>query len=265
MIATASMNNDEIPSVKDVCLFLSEYGAWLVGCGATCIRLEKNVRRIAAAYGMKVEMTIMPRHIHMNVCDDCGENMFTSIIAVPSVPISFDVNTALSRLSWNVADRKIGFGVLKRRFCNIIHSGSRDQTLMPVVVGMANAAFCRLFGGDAAAMAVVAVATIVGFYIRQICLAGKMDYRAVVLICSFVSAVLGATDGLFALGATPEVAIGTSVLYLVPGIPFLNAFSDMFYRHYICAFSRFIDALIITCCLSAGLCCGMLMMGRGMF
>ena len=36
---------------------------------------------------------------------------------------------------------------------------------------------------------------------------------------------------LFHIGSTPDVAIATSVLYLVPGIVFLNAFNDMIDGH----------------------------------
>ena len=134
-----------------------------------------------------------------------------------------------------------------------------------LLVALANASFCCLFGGDHISMAVVGMATFAGYYIKLSLAASGMDVRAIWVICSFVSAVLGATDGLFALGTTPEVALGTSVLYLVPGIPFINSFSDMLYRHYLCAFGRFCDAAILTSCLSIGLCAGMLLMGVGMF
>ena len=114
-------------------------------------------------------------------------------------------------------------------------------------------------------MAVVALATLAGYFVKQQLLERRVDVRAVFIICAFVSGVLGATDGLFGLGATPQVAIGTSVLYLVPGIPLLNSFSDLLDRRYICAFGRFADAAVLTACLSAGLCTAMLLMGVGMF
>ncbi len=84
-------------------------------------------------------------------------------------------------------------------------------------------------------------------------------------MCAFVSSVIGASASLFGLGNTPEIAVGTSVLYLVPGIPFLNSFSDLLAGHYICAFSRMTHAVVLTCCLSLGLCGGLMLMGIGMF
>lgn len=86
----------------------------------------------------------------------------------------------------------------------------------------------------------------------------------VFMICAFLSSVIGATDMLFSIGSTPAIAISTSVLYLIPGIPFLNSFSDMLYRHYLCAFARFADAMVLTCCLSIGLCIGLSLMRANM-
>ena len=255
----------EYPSVDEMCRFLAEYSSWLLGSGATCIRLEKNVTRMADAYGMRAELTIMPRHIHLSVWDKNGPETATAIISAKAACISFNINTRLSELSWEVADRRIGYADAIRKFNEIVSDDSQNKWLLLVLVALANASFCRLFGGDVVAMCVVCIATSAGYYLKQQLMAMKVDIRVVVIVCAFVSAVLGATDILFDIGTTPAVALGTSVLYLVPGIPFLNSFSDMLYRHYICAFSRFVDAVVLTCCLSIGLCAAMLLMNVGMF
>lgn len=253
-------------SVYDVCSFLAHYSAWLLGCGATCIRLENNINRMAAKFGMCVQATIMPRHVNVSVSrigNDC--DCATVIAAVAQTPISFEMNTRLSELSWAVADGKLNFRQARHRFEAIRRDKHYNANLTLLLASFANAAFCRLFGGDFAAMAVVFVATAVGFMLKQQLTARKVDGRIVVIICAFVSTILGATASLFSLGNTPAIAIGASVLYLVPGIPFLNSFSDMLYRHYICAFGRFMDACVLTGCLSVGLCLGMLLMGAPMF
>ena len=55
--------------IQDICLFFSEYVTWLMSSGATCIRMEKNVARIAEAWKVDVRMTIMPSHIMLCVWD----------------------------------------------------------------------------------------------------------------------------------------------------------------------------------------------------
>lgn len=253
------------PTARELCCFLAEYGARLLGCGAACIRLDRNISRIAEAYGMTAEMTIMPHHIHLTVKHTGDSEMFTAIATVPPVPISFNVNTRLSRLSWAIADGRICYAAAVESFREIISSDSQPAALVLTLVPIANASFCRLFGGDAAAMTIVALATLAGFWLKRLLTQRKSDVRVVVLLSSFVSAMIGAIAFAWPACTTPALAIGTSVLYLVPGIPFLNSFSDVLYRHYICAFGRLMDAVVLTACLSIGLCAAMLAMHVGMF
>lgn len=262
-ISTTSETASE--SSREIAMFLATYCARLLACGATCMRLEKNASRIAAAYGKDIEVTIMPRHVQISLWDAGHADCTIAIEPVGAPAISFDINTRLSRLSWDIADGKTDFEGARRCFDAITHTPSGAVRPLILLVALANAAFCRLFGGDAVAMGIVAVATFAGFYLKQVLTAAHIDSRVVVAACAFVSAVLGATDSLFAIGTTPAVALGTSVLYLVPGIPLINSFSDAIYRHYLCALSRFTDAVVTTCCLSAGLCAAMLLMGTGMF
>ncbi|MDE6097783.1 MAG: threonine/serine exporter family protein [Muribaculaceae bacterium] len=256
----------EAPSaLKEISLFLSDYASWLLGCGSTCIRLEHNVGRMARAWNCQAVMTILPRHIHMTVNSLDHSQSFTYITATGCNGISFDINSRLSSLSWEVADGRIDFNEARKRFSAITASKAENANTVLLLASLANASFCRLFGGDWPAMSVVFLATLCGMYVKQLMLRRRADLRVTFILCAFISAVLGAGAGLFGLGHTPEIAVATSVLYLVPGIPFLNSFSDMLAGHYICSFSRFIHAVILTCCLSAGLCAGLLTMNLGMF
>ncbi len=179
--------------------------------------------------------------------------------------ISFDIVSRLSRISWEIADNKWDVDRAEKALQSVKETKPANRWWILFAVSCANGAFCRLFSGDAVAAAVVFVATMCGYYLKQLLIEKKVDIRIVFAACAFVSSVLACADKLFSLGTTPDIAIGTSVLYLVPGIPLLNAFSDMLDRHYICFFSRMTDALVLICCLSIGLCAGMWAMGIGMF
>lgn len=181
------------------------------------------------------------------------------------MPISFDINTRLSRLSWSMADENLSLEDAKKRFNEIIKTPPENKYKVLVLASLANAAFCRLFTGDWAAVGIVFLSTLVGFYLKQVLTEHKFDIRLTFIICAFVSSVLASTATLFSFGHTPDIAVGTSVLYLVPGIPFLNSFSDLLNGHYICAFGRFVHAVVLTCCLSLGLCFGMILMNLSMF
>ena len=262
----SKISEPDRPSARQLALFLSRYSACLLGAGATCIRMEKNVARIAEAYGKEAELTIMPRHIHISIHEGRDCEVTTTIATVKKQAINFNLNSELSKLSWEIADRRIGFDKAIGQF-DILTETCRqhDKWLVMLLVAIANASFCRLFGGDAAAMAVVGIATLAGYYLKISLLEKGTDQRLTWIACSFVSTILGASCQLFAIGSTPDIAIATSVLYLVPGIPFINSFSDLIYQHYLCSLSRFADAMVLTCCLSAGMCAGMMLMEAGMF
>lgn len=251
-------------TAKECGAFLADYAALLLRSGATCLRLERNVQRIAKTWGVDCAVTIMPRHIHLAVTDNHG-HCNTYITCTGNQAISYNIITRLSKLSWNVADSHLSLTQAIDLFNKTRNAQNADPWWTLVAVSCANSAFCRLFGGDFFAMTVVFVATLAGYYLKQFLLGNKFDVRVTFIICATVSSILAAGAQLFSLGSTPYVAIATSVLYLIPGIPFLNAFSDMIDGHYICFFSRMTDALILTCCLSLGLCIGMKLMNVGMF
>ncbi len=244
---------------------MSEYASWLFGSGSICVRLEKNVDRIASAFGARADMTIMPRHIHLYISLLSDEET-VSVVTVPkNIPVSFDINTRLSRLSWEVSDRHLDLRETKQLFEKAVNPPLLNTRLLIILVSLANAAFCRLFGGDLCSVAIAGIAAMAGFWLRNLLTARNVDVRIAMFICAMISSILGSTGLLFSIGDTPNIALGTSILYLVPGIPFLNSLSDLIYKHYICAIGRFTDAVILTCCLSAGLCAAMILMNVGMF
>ena len=249
------------PSVKEVCMLLSDYASWLLGCGATCIRIEKNITRIAEAFDVEADMTIMPSNIHLSVWDDEHEHSYSIVKKIHKCGISFNINTQLSKLSWDVADGKLDYKGAVETLEEITKTKPTNKWMVLILASLANLSFCRLFNGDWIAMLVVFIATLVGYRLKQVLLESKVDVRVVFFCSAFASSVIGAGAHLFSWGNTPEIAIGTSVLYLIPGIPYINSVSDLLDGHYVCAFSRFVDAMILTACLSTGLCGGMLIMG----
>lgn len=240
--------------------FIADYAAALWRCGATCLRTEKNVGRIAGALGVEATVEILPRYVHVILADGS-----VLIRPVGKGCINFDINTRLSRLSWDLADGKITLEDAGRRLSEITRAPATGGLEMLVLTTLANAAFCRIFGGDAVAVLLVIAATAIGFRLRQMMLADGRDVRLTFICAAFVSAAISAAGHVFAVGATPEIAVGTSVLYLIPGVPYINSVSDMIGRHYLCAMSRFLDACVLTCCLSVGLCAGMFILGLEWF
>ena len=252
-----------IPDVRETCLFLSEYAVQLFGSGCTCIRLEKIMKRIAASLGMSVEFSILPRHIHITVSQ--GTTDFTSVVGIRDLPISYSRITDLSRLSWQIADGKLDFEEARAVLPRVCNCSCVNPWMLTTLVSIANASFCRLFNGGPLAMAVVFIATFAGFLLKRLLLSRHIDMRVTVFLCAFLSSLIASGASVSGIVDTPDIAVATSVLYLVPGIPFINSFCDLIDRHYLCAFGRAMNAAVLLCCLSLGLCAGMALMHLDMF
>lgn len=251
--------------LKAVCTFLSDYAARLLGCGATCIRVDKNVRRMAEAWEVEAELTVLPANVLLTVSDREHSHSYTCNARVRSAAISFFLNTGLSKLSWNVVEEGIDVATATERMNALGNGHATHPAAMLVLTAAANASFCRLFGGDAPSMLIVFLATLAGFGLKQVMLADKADFRLTTLASAFFSSVIGSAGYVFGIGETPELALGTSVLYLIPGIPYINSVSDLLDGHYLCSFSRFMHAAVLTVCISLGLCGGLLLMSRQWF
>lgn len=253
------------PSPQLTASFLADYTAWLWGCGATCIRIHKNVARMAEALGVEADVTILPHHVEISVKDHQGVSIPLVCSPIHQAGIDFAMNTRLSRLSWSLADGKIDFHEAQKAMHLITHAPKTAWWQVLLLTSLANASFCRLFGGDAWAMLVVFIGTLLGFRLKQIMTEAKRDVRITFFCCAFFSSAVCVGATIFGWGDTPQIALATSVLYLIPGVPYINAVSDLIDKHYLCSFARFMDAVVLTVCLSAGLTAGMFILGTNWF
>ena len=255
------LNNDiEDKSLERKGIFLRDYSKELYASGATTIRIEKNIGRIAKAWNIKADFTILPGHVIIHLWNHEGTDSYVISGRIPPDRINFNTISKLSSLSWEIREKCIDEELAKEKFIKIKEETKLNPWIVLTLFGLANASFCELFGGDLISMAIVFVATVDGFLLKQRLPAMGVDYRIVIVLGACLSALISCSGFVFSLGKTPEIALATSVLYFVPGIPFSNAVCDLIYGHYLNSVSRFLQAMIITVCLSLGLCLAFLIL-----
>ena len=266
-MTTAGIQADNIHGqLKETCLFLAQYAASLLGSGCTSSRIEKNVARIAAGCGVLAEMIILPRTVMLTVWDKDRNHSYTTSARQSGDGIDFRLITLLSRLSWDVRDGNVTFADAVSRFGELRVGQRLSPWLVTLLVGLANASFCRLFSGDAVSMLIVFVATVEGLLVKnKLHKDWKWDLRIAILTAACLSAVIASSGYVFHLGSTPDVALATSVLYLIPGVVYINSVSDLIHCHLLCGFSRFMNAALITLCIGIGLSSGILLMNIHFF
>ena len=248
--------------LKNIAKFFCDYASTLLSSGATTMRIQRKVKQMAEAWDIEVIFTIMPANVLFTLWDKNREHSYTCISPLAHAGINFDTITRLSRLSDQVYTEDVSLDEANAQLQEIKKIPRLSNWIVLLLAAAANAAFCRLFKGDWPAIWIVFVATLCGFFVKQRLQAWKIDYRAVTVVSGVVAAVvscIGLVDfsqyGFenFTLTETPVIALSTSVLYLVPGVPFCNFVNDLIYGHYLSAWSRFVHAMMITVSLSLGL------------
>ena len=178
-------------SLKSTACFLTDYSVALLTCGTTTIRIEKNVERIAQAYGMHVEITILPLHIMLTLWDADRTHSYANSQKIKGGGLNFYLITQLSRLSWEILSKQMPLDQSRQEFQRLLAKPRLNKWLVLLLVGLANASFCHLFQGDWASMAIVFIATIDGFYLKNK-LHGDWhwDIRITTLISAFAAAAI---------------------------------------------------------------------------
>ena len=149
----------------------------------------------------------------------------------------------------------------KELYNEIMAEKNMSRWWVLILVSFANAAFCRLFMGDVWAMGVVVVATLVGFFIRQEMMRHHVNHHFVFVTSAFVASLIGSLSIFIPACTTPQIALATSVLYLIPGVPLINSIIDIIEGHVLVGFTRFVNACMLIICIAVGLSSTLLLIG----
>jgi uncharacterized membrane protein YjjP (DUF1212 family) len=248
-------SEDELKSITN---FIAEYATRLLGSGVHTSRVIRNSRRMAYSQGVEIRMTTFQKSIILTVYDKDSDDVYTEVVEIPALPISFELNSELSSLSWEAYDDCLSLDSIKEKYNKIVSNTTMNPYLILLLVGLANASFCKLFGGDWGAVGIVFFATIIGFFARQQMQKKRVNHFIVFAVSAFIASMCASTALLFN-NPTANIAIATSVLYLIPGVPLINGVLDVLEGHTLTGFSRLIQAFLLIICLAVGLSCSLLL------
>lgn len=253
------------PSAKELIEFIQLFSATLLAAGGQTSRVDRTAARIARAYGFEVELAVFSRHLMLSVIKPAEGGVAaerrTAVSSIISGAPNFQRVAALNALSWSIGDNRLGLAVARQHFDAICAVPAIKPALLRILVSCANAAFCSLFNGDWTAMGLVFCATYAGFFLRQKLVHWGMDIKITFFLCAFFSSLIASLGVIAHLGETPQTAMAASVLFLIPGVPLINAMLDILDGHVLMGVSRLIQASTLIVCIALGLAMTMLLMG----
>ena len=242
------------PQIQELTNFLSEYTAKMLSIGTYTARIERCVRRIADAYDYEASLMIFVRHFIISVMDPADNSIRRTYVKTgAAAQISFDLISELSALSWEIYDEKIPLARARASFAEILALQKKSFAKTLVLLSVANAAFCELFGGDGGAMALVFAATAFGICARYLLSKLKINLKIQYIAVSFAVSFIVSLGARYGLSATPDVAVGSSILFLIPGVWLINSVFDILNENMLVGISRGLNTGLLIICIAIGL------------
>ena len=250
------------PTIEQIADLLTDIASSLMSSGSHTKRIIRNVSRIAAVLGYDTDITLLQMSVMLTItnADDRMKRLTINKKLNPLL-LNFTTVSDLSSLSWRTHDDKLPFDVILSEYKRIVSQKRISPWLVMFLVGCANAAFCGLFRGDFIAMTFVFFATFAGFFVRQALMKKNINHLVTFTTSAFVASLLAGIGYVIHIGHTPEIALASSVLFLIPGVPMINSILDILQGHILTGIARLVNATSLIVCIAIGLFTSMLILG----
>ncbi|MFI3304603.1 MAG: threonine/serine exporter family protein [Rikenellaceae bacterium] len=247
--------------LREVADLLLDVAAALMGAGSHTSRVVRNVSRMAQSFGYEMFITIFQKNITMMVRKEGQVESITLVRSTKHMALNFNVVSELSSLSWHIHDEEITIPQAREKFEAIMNTPRLSQWIVIPLVASANASFCRLFQGDWVSCCMVFVSTFIAFSIRQQLMKRHLNHAVIFAIVAMVASFIAGQALVFGWGETPNIAVATSVLFLIPGVPLINSLMDLLEGHVLTGISRFVNATMLIIGIAIGFLATMLILG----
>jgi len=247
----APLTHDVLTEVIDLALWV---GQLLLQSGAETQRVEETVHRIGTGLGCDW-MDVYVHFTGLMVTASSGTEFRTKLRRVVRVHINNGILTEINDLSRRVSAGEVDIVGCREALHSISTTHAQyNRWVVVVMVGLACAAFCRLFGAEFVAVGVTFVASSAAMFIRQELTKQHFNPYMIVSVTAFVGAALAALLTRYLFTTSDAIhAVYASTLLLVPGAQLINSFSDMIKGYTMMGIARGMTGAIISMSIAFGL------------
>ncbi len=229
--------------MADVLLKIS---AMLMTSGANTNRILLILNKFSAMMHADAQVFINHKAFIISLTDlESGEKT-TQVRRLPANIVNFSTISALSRAAVHAERESWDFEQIKAEVNRISKTKHHPRLLVLLSVSLAGAALCRIFGGDYISFAVAFFATFLGLFTRQFFSSKMFNVYLATFFGSLVAGTVAALLLKFVPSVDPNIAIATAVLFSVPGVPLINAFTDFLDGYILTGFVRFMNGLLFV-------------------
>lgn len=227
-------------------------GQLLLEHGADAHRVEETIQRMGHALGVvSMDVYVTPTGIIASASN--GQEQRTIIQRVRMGAVDLSRIDAINHLSRRIEAEQLDLVTVAARLDTIARRRrGYGQPLTLATLALACACFALLFGGGWRDMLIAAVGATVVVLVRQ-----KLTTFDVGLLLQITPAALAGALVALVLGrligsAQVDVFVPSSILPLVPGVPLINALSDLLASDFVSGVTRAAQALLISAEIAVG-------------
>lgn len=232
---------------------LLDISSLLMVSGANTTRINLSIDRFASVLNTKASSFISHKTIVMTLYDKKTNLSCTRVKKIPPYIINFTFISAISKASWTALSEDWSLEQIAEEIKRIKTLKRYPRWLVLVAVSLAGAGFCNIFRGDYYNMLIAFVSTFTGLYVFQETHKLKYNLYIRIFLGSFVASSLASLGVIYNIGSNPSTALATSILFLVPGVPLINSFTDLMDSKIINGMVRFTTGAMIVFAMAIGL------------
>ncbi len=243
------------PSACRVADLLLDIGTVLLASGAHSGRVNRNIQRVADAWGYSMDLLITFRGLMVSIKNNANPTeRVARFRRTPLHGVHFGVLTEASQLTWRILEQDLAIDEAERQWKQVKAVPHTRRRAMLAGVGAACGCLCLLLeGSNLINGGVTVVAAVSGMVARQEALKLRFNPMIAFIVASFVTTLIAGSDLVFRLGSAPENTLATSVLYLVPGVPLINSAIDVIEGYIPTAMARGVYGGFILLCVAVGM------------
>lgn len=256
---------EKIPARRFADLIL-DMGTYMLASGAHCGRLNSNLGRLASTWDFDINMSPTFKGLLVTVKDlNDPANSVTRYKTSPAHSVHLAVLTQVSHLSWKVQEEKLPISYVEKEFITIKSKSNYNDFIIALAVGLSCAGLCLFSFGDEINALVAFVAAFLGSLVRVFFTKRNFNPMICISIAAFITTLITGLGQLYGIGAHPEAAMATAVLYLIPGVPLINCVIDLIEGYLSAAINRALFGGFILLCIAAGMTFCITLMGISNF
>lgn len=252
------MEQQKNNEAKELGILLLDVGVNLLSSGASCSRIRVTMRRLATTFGYLAHISIAPKSISLTLSDDEDNGLFNGMLSTPAQGVNFKMLSGVSRLSWVAIEQEYSLQQVRDELDRLLALPHYPRLVILLFVSLAGSGFCFTFGGKLPEMIITFGATFCGLFVRQQAIKYKFNPYICVYVGSLVASLFAGAFLKAGLHINFEHAFATSVLFLIPGVPLINCFTDLIDGNILNGVVRGINALMFALAIALGLLSAML-------